>query len=114
MTQVTRAKLRHKQVRSILASDTYVAHEGSVYQQAHKSGRQNLPEIRATLRLCHSSGDGRERKVKGLLVGRVDMDTPARGALVGERGGEMWMRGAGWEIIRESGEKGVEGKAGKG
>jgi len=86
MTEVTRAKVRHKQVRSILASDTYVYMSlESVYQQAQKRGRRNSPEIRATLRLCHSSGDGRECSAKLVAPSRADMGTLGRGVLVGER-----------------------------
>lgn len=46
-------------------------------------GRRNSPEIRATLRLCHSSGDGRERRAKGVVTARADMGT--LGVLVVER-----------------------------
>jgi hypothetical protein len=35
--------------------------------------------------LCHSSGDGRDCRAKGVVAARADMGTLARGVLVGER-----------------------------
>jgi hypothetical protein len=61
--------------------------------------KENSPEIRATLRLCHSSGDGRERRVKGVAPARADMGTLARGVLVGERKKRDYVGYAWWEVI---------------
>ena len=61
-----------------------------------------MPVIRATLRLCHSSGDGKERRAKGVVAvaAWADMGT-SRGER--EKKDEV---GARWEVTRDSGEKG--------
>jgi hypothetical protein len=98
MMEVTRAKLKHKQVRSILTSDTYVHMRGQSTSKLRKEDK-NSPEIRATLRLCHSSGEGRERRAKGEVTARSDMGKLARGVLVRERKKVDEVGNARWEVI---------------
>ena len=58
MIKVTRAKSRHEQVSPILA--------GVITKVGLPAGleERKWPEIRATLRLCHSSGGGKPRRAK--------------------------------------------------
>jgi hypothetical protein len=49
--------------------------------------------------LCHSSGDGRERRAKGVAAARTDMGTLARGVLVGERKKEDGVGYGRWQVI---------------
>lgn len=86
------SKSRHKQVRSILASDTWRGQSASL--PAQKGG--NSPEIRATLRSCHSFGDGRERRANGVVLARADMELFARGVGGKKKAG----------VVGEGGEKG--------
>ena len=52
------------------------------------------------MRSCHSFGDGRERRAKGVAAATADMGTLVRGVLVGKREKKDEVGNAWWEVVK--------------